>query len=244
MPPKAITFRKDLVLEAAVAVVRSRGLEGLSARAVAARLRSSVAPVYKAFRSMDGLNRAVLETARRLMDERTRRPFSDVPFLNIGVGIVEFARDENRLFQALFLSRHHNQDILASFHESVLARMKEDALLRLLPDVSLEWLLETIWFYTLGLAAAVVYGQLPDMKTETIIRSLKDMGNILMFAEVAGISHCESAANDKEWARLIREKGIVVPLGAPNAPKSRPAPGRKEKNERSDFERRRGGEAL
>jgi AcrR family transcriptional regulator len=218
MTPKPITFRKDVVLEAAVNVVRACGLEGLSARAVAARLKSSVAPVYKAFRSMDGLTRGVLEAARRLMDERTRRPYSDVPFLNIGVGIAEFARDENRLFQALFLSRHHNQDILESFHASVLARMKEDALLRLMSDVSLERLLDTIWLYTFGLAAAIVFGLVSDSNTETIIRSLKDVGNVLMFAEVAGISDCESAANDKEWARLIREKGIVVP-----------ASGRKEK---------------
>jgi AcrR family transcriptional regulator len=226
MTPKAITFNRDAVLDAAVAVVRARGLEGLSARAVAARLKSSVAPVYKAFRSMDGLTRGVLEAARLLMDERTRRSYSDVPFLNIGVGIVEFARDENRLFQALFLSRHQNQDILESFHASVLARMKEDALLRLMPNASLERLLDTIWLYTFGLAAAVVYGQVPDSKTETIIRSLKDMGNILMFAEVAGISDCESAANDKEWTRLIREKGIVLP---PKAYKACPAPVRKEK---------------
>ena len=229
MTPKAITFQKEAVQDAAVAVIRSRGLEGLTARSVAARLKSSVAPVYKAYRSMDGLTRGVLEAARRLMDERTRRSYSDVPFLNIGVGIVEFARDESRLFQALFLSRHHNQDILEAFHKSVLGRMKADPLLRLLPDVSLERLLDLIWLYTLGLAVAVVYGQLADTKTETIIRSLKDMGNILMFAEVAGISDCESAANDREWARLIREKGIVVPPGTPQAPKIQPARRRKEK---------------
>jgi AcrR family transcriptional regulator len=211
MTPKAVNFEREAVLDAAVSVVRAQGLEGLSARAVAARLKSSVAPVYKSHGSMDRLTRDVLEAARRLMDERTRRPYSDVPFLNIGVGIVEFARDETRLFQALFLSRHHNPDILASFHASVLARMKEDALLRLMPDAALERLLDSIWLYTLGLATAVVYGHVADRKTEAIIRSLKDMGNILMFAEVAGIADCESGANDREWARLIREKGIAVP---------------------------------
>jgi AcrR family transcriptional regulator len=230
MTPKAFTFEKETVLEAAVAVVRARGLEGLSARAVAARLQSSVAPVYKAFRSMDGLTRGVLMAARRMMDGRTRHPYSDMSFLNIGAGIVEFARDENRLFQALFLSRHHNQDILTEFNASVLARMKEDPLLRLMPDASLERLLSSIWLYTLGLATAVVYGQFPDPKTESIVRSLKDMGNILMFAEVAGIGDCESAANDKEWARLIREKGIKLPGSAlPPKPPGHPARGRKEK---------------
>ena len=68
MTPKAITFQKNTVQDAAVAVIRSRGLEGLTARSVAARLKSSVAPVYKAYGSMDGLTRGVLEAARRLMD--------------------------------------------------------------------------------------------------------------------------------------------------------------------------------
>ena len=226
MTPKAVTFGQDAVLDAAVAVVRRRGLGGLSARTVAASLKSSVAPVYKAFRSMDGLTRAVLRAARGLMDERTRRPYTDMPFLNIGAGIVEFARDESRLFQALFLSPHQQRDILEEFNASVLERMKQDDLLRLMPDSSLHRLLDRIWLYTLGLATAVIYSQLPDTRTETLIRSLKDMGNILMFAEVAGISDSDGAACEKEWARLIREKGIVLP---PPAPQACPGLGRKEK---------------
>ena len=173
MSPRKASFKSDDVLEAAVAVVRERGLANLSARTVALRLNASVAPVYKHFRSMEDLVRGVLETARGLMDQRTRQAYSDIPFLNIGVGIVVFAREESHLFSALFHSRHHCQDILKTFYKSVLARMKEDRMLRLLTDASLENLLQSIWLYTLGLATAVIYGQLPDARTETIIRLLK-----------------------------------------------------------------------
>ena len=211
MAPKSIAFNRDVVLAAALEVVRKSGLDHLTARAAAKRLKASVAPVYRAFRSMDDLTRAVLEAARIRMDEETRRPFSDIPFLNIGVGIVVFARDETRLFQALFLSRHRNKDILEKFNASVLTRMKEDAMLRPLPDSSLERLLDSIWLYTLGLATAIVYGQVPDMRTETIVRRLKDMGNILMYAEVAGIADGDSPACEAEWARLLREKGLRIP---------------------------------
>jgi len=211
MAPKSIAFNRDVVLAAALEVVRKSGLDHLTARAAAKRLQASVAPVYRAFRSMDDLTRAVLEAARIRMDEETRRPFSDIPFLNIGVGIVVFARDETRLFQALFLSRHRNKDILERFNTSVLTRMKQDAMLRPLPNSSLERLLNSIWLYTLGLATAVVYGQVPDMRTETIVRRLKDMGNILMYAEVAGIADGDSPACEAEWARLLREKGLRIP---------------------------------
>ena len=235
MSPKAIAFERDAVLAKAFEIVRGRGLEGLSARAVAGRLRASVAPVYRAFGSMGDLERAVLERARHEMDDMTRRPFSDIPFLNIGVGIVVIAREEGQLFRALFHSLHRSQDILESFQESVLGRMKEDTMLRLLPDESLRRLLGSIWLYTLGLATAVVYGHIADTATVDIIRRLKDMGNILMFAEVAGTVDSESSTNDREWERLLREKGIVPPPGSACAPPAvrPPAPGPNETKEDS-----------
>jgi AcrR family transcriptional regulator len=211
MAPKRIAFDESLVLTGAMDVVRRKGLDGLTARAAAGRLRSSVAPVYRAFRSMKGLERAVLEESRRIMDDMTRRAWTDIPFLNIGVGIAVFARDESRLFQALFLSKHHSLDIVESFRESVLDRMREDALLRLLPDARLRRLLESIWLFTLGLGSAVVYGHLPDAGTDEIIRRLKDMGSVLMFAEVSGLADSDSPESDREWERQIREKGIVLP---------------------------------
>jgi AcrR family transcriptional regulator len=211
MSPRNASFESKDVLETAVAVVRERGLANLSARKVARQLNASVAPVYKHFRSMEDLVRGVLETARGLMDERTRQAYSDIPFLNIGVGIVVFAREESHLFSALFHSRHHCRDILNSFYDSVLATMKEDRMLRMLSDSSLENLLRSIWLYTLGLATAVIYGQLPDTRTETIIRLLKNMGGVMIYAEAAGIADTESPEHEKEWARLIREKNYDFP---------------------------------
>lgn len=219
MAPKTIEFNRDVVLAAAVGVVRRQGLDGLSARSVAARLKASVAPVYSAFRSMAQLERGVLSEARRLMDERTQRSFSEMPFLNIGVGIVTFARDEPRLFSSLFLSRHPFQDILAAFHESVLARMKTDDMLRLLPDAALKRLLDALWFYTLGLSTELVYGQLVEADDEHLIAFLRNMGNVLILAEVMGVADGDSPENEKVWKRVMREKGILWP-----EPKHCPAP--------------------
>jgi AcrR family transcriptional regulator len=211
MAPKAIEFSRDTVLAAAVKVVRQQGLDGLSARSVAARLKASVAPVYTAFASMAKLERGVLDEARRLLDERTRQNFSEMPFLNIGVGIVTFARDEPRLFSALFLARHPFQDILAAFHDSVLARMKTDDMLHLLPDAALERLLDSLWFYTLGLSSALVHGQLVEAGDEHLIRYLRNMGNILILAEVMGVADGDSPENEKVWKRVMSEKGIPWP---------------------------------
>jgi AcrR family transcriptional regulator len=221
MSPKKTLFHRDAVLGAAFEIVRRGGLGALTARSVAARLKASVAPVYKAFSSMDELTRGVLEQALRRLDEYCTKPFSDMPFLNIGIGMVVFARDESGLFQALFLSRHPAPDILRRFNESVLETMKKDPLLRLLSDVSLVRLLDQIWLYTLGLAAAVVYGQISNTRTEAIALDLKRMGNVLMFAEASGLADVDSPACEREWSRLIREKGIVMPQADLPTPKEK-----------------------
>ena len=211
MAPKEISYSRDIVLKAALEVVRDGGLDGLTARNVASALSASVAPVYKAFGSMDDLTRAVLEEIRRLMEERARQPLAEIPFLNVGVGIVVFARDENALFRALFHSRHHCPEIIEAFYHSILERMKADEMLGWLPENRLGRLLDGLWLYTIGLATAIIFGQLVDPGTENVVRLLKSMGNILMFAEVADIADLDSPSNEKEWTRLLQEKKVVLP---------------------------------
>jgi len=211
MTPKEVSFNREIVLEAALGVVRTGGLEGLTARSVAAALSASVAPVYKAYGSMEDLTRAVLEAARGLMDERTRESPTEAPFLNIAAGIVAFARDEGALFRALFHSRHECRDVLEAFTRSVLERMRADRMLSWMPGDRLGRLLDSLWLYSLGLATSVVYGQHVDSGTQNIVRLLKSMGNILMFAEVADIADCDSPSNEREWTRILREKKLGPP---------------------------------
>lgn len=220
MSPKETTFDKTTVLAAALKIVREKGLEHLTARAVADRLESSVAPVYSTFGSMEALEREILREARRLLHERTIVPYTDSAFLNIGVGIVVFARDESHLFNALFHTSHNHADIVAGVFSSILERMKADTVLRLLSDASLERLLHYLGTYTLGLAASIVYGRTVDASTGNIIRLMKNAGNMTIFGEVSGLAEIDSPEYEREWARILREKKIVLPPAAgPACPK-------------------------
>jgi len=208
MSPKETTFTRDTVLQAALDVVRRRGWDSLTARGVAESLGASVAPVYSAFGSMETLLRETLKEIRRLLQEYSSRAYSESSFLNIGAGIVSFARDEPMLYQALFQTRHGFQDIVGDVNASILSWMKADAQLGLLSDASRERLYDNIGYYTMGLAAAVAAGRVADVSPETIVRLLKNMGNIVMFAEVSGIADFDSPENEREWLRLMKEKNI------------------------------------
>jgi len=227
MAPKKTTFTRDTVLQAALDVVRRQGWDALTARGVAERLGASVAPVYSAFSSMENILRETLKEIHRRLQEYTSRAYSEIPFLNIGAGIIFFARDEPMLYQALFQTRHGFQDIVDGIDASILSWMKTDAQLGLLTDASRERLYENIGFYTMGLAAAVAAGRVADVSADNIIRLLKNMGNIVMFAEVSGIADCDSPENEREWVRIMKEKNIPNPeirpvsAGGAKRPKAR-----------------------
>jgi AcrR family transcriptional regulator len=211
MCPKHVVFDNPKILRAAIEVVRRKSLESLSARSVARCLGSSVAPVYYSFRSMESVRREVLESARHLMKEKATRAFTDIGFLNIGIGVVVFAREEGQLFRALVHSRADAQDISSDFYASARIGMKKDTMLRRLPDAALKRLWDSFWLYTLGLATTMAFVGEAERTDENIIRQLKNTANTLIFAEIAGISDCESPDNAREWSRLLMEKKIIVP---------------------------------
>lgn len=104
MPPRP-KVTKDMIVDAAVAVVRRSGFEALTVRTVAEQLGCSTQPVMYNFATIDELKRAVyaqvdqLHTAY-LMDVSPRQD----PILSIGLNYVRFAVEEPQLFRFLFQS--------------------------------------------------------------------------------------------------------------------------------------------
>jgi hypothetical protein len=210
MAPRSTLFPQETVRAAARELVRQKGWESLTARNVAEQMHSSVAPVYSACGSMRELQRLVLLDIRGQLEGYSRQPLSDMPFLNIGVGIVRFARDQANLFRALFHARHGQRDIQQAFHQTVLACMQADPQLGRLPMEALLRLKDNIWLYTLGLATAIIAGIVPETSDKDILRRLKNAGNVIIFAEVAGISEADSPENERRWHSLLVEKGLLA----------------------------------
>jgi AcrR family transcriptional regulator len=196
VPPRTVYTREDIEA-AALALVAEQGLEALSARAVARRMGCSTAPVYSQFRSMDDLARAVLLRAKARLQGHATATYTGRVFLDMGVGIVSFARDHAPLFRALFLEGDDYRDLIEEFHEEMLGRMADDPALRSLSRAQREALLSRMATFTHGLAAMVCAGLAASTDQEAIVAALSDVGRAVVgaaLAEAAGDQHIGSAA--------------------------------------------------
>jgi len=107
---------RDDIAQAALALVRERGHEHLTARAVAMRLGCSTQPVLYHFASMDELRAAAYRAADELHSSFITSGIeaADEPLRYLGENYVRFARDEPHLFRFLFQSGAFDGQVLAS----------------------------------------------------------------------------------------------------------------------------------
>ena len=130
MPPRARVTR-EMVVDAAVAVVRRSGFEGVTVRTVAEQLGCSTQPVMYHFATVDELKRVAYARVDQahtsfLMDV----PSGQDPILGIGLNYVRFAVEEPQLFRFLFQSGYAGEASLLAMIDSeelrpVLAVMQE-----------------------------------------------------------------------------------------------------------------------
>ncbi len=101
--PRKNLFTKDMFVNAAFKIIRGKGRDKLSARSLARELKCSTMPVYSYLKSMKTLINDLEEKAIDLMLTYQTTSSTGQPFLDIGLGYVLFARNEQNLFRFLFM---------------------------------------------------------------------------------------------------------------------------------------------
>ena len=105
MPPEC-KFSKEEIVEAALALVREKGYDAVSARAVGAKLGASSKVIFSAFSGMEELKQATVQAAGELQRKFTEdyAKTSDFPpYKSIGMAYILFARAEKEVFRLLYM---------------------------------------------------------------------------------------------------------------------------------------------
>ena len=175
MPPK-VMFTRDDVIRAAFEVVKKNGFRDFTARRIAAELKSSTAPVYSSFSSMDELKNELLSRAEKLVLEYTMRPYTKSVFLNMGTGLVLFAQENRELFRSLLMESNDSRVLLNEFLKTILDELKKDELLSLLPEKDRKEVMNRMALFAYGHAALICVGIIDPIDKNTAIRTMYEMG--------------------------------------------------------------------
>ena len=99
---KKVLFSKEIIVDRSFELFKEEGIEAISARNVAKMLDSSPAPIYKSIGSMRNLKKELIKRAKDLFIEYLTKKRTGIKFLDIGMGISIFAREEKQLFLQIF----------------------------------------------------------------------------------------------------------------------------------------------
>ncbi|MBQ7850568.1 MAG: TetR/AcrR family transcriptional regulator [Clostridia bacterium] len=105
MPPKP-RITRGMILEAAYALAREKGVDAVNARSIAERLDCSTQPVLYQFARMEDLRREVYRMADEYHTACLMQPAGaeENPLLGMGLNYIRFAAQEKHLFRLLFQS--------------------------------------------------------------------------------------------------------------------------------------------
>ncbi len=190
-------FSGEDVVKAGLAVMEKDGIENLSARRVAEEMGASTAPVYSNFSNMDDLVVAVKMAAVELLLEMTHQKPTENPFLNMGVGVLEFARKHPLLYGALFLQANDECVAGPGFMKDLLERMAVLPNLEHLKPVERIILLRKMSIFTHGLATHICTGLPVEIKWEDMLQLLDEVGDAILADAVD-----RSPRTEEDLARL------------------------------------------
>ena len=104
--PTKIRISKEMILDAAFEIVRKDGMEKLSNRELANKLKCSIRPIYYQFENVEQMQKELYMKLEQyfykfLLDNM----IEGIPqYKQVGINYIKFAKKEKKLFQTLFMS--------------------------------------------------------------------------------------------------------------------------------------------
>ena len=163
MAPKNKFTKKEMV-EAALRIVRTNGIDGLTAKTMADELGTSTQPVFTAFGSMDAVRQEVYAAAVRVYDDYADAGLKGkIPFFGVGMQYIRFAREEPELYRVLFLTRTQNKDYSAMGSMRHLQELVRPTLMSIyrLTAGEADVYFRDLWFVVHSLSTLIVTGDCP-----------------------------------------------------------------------------------
>ena len=104
--PTKIRISKEMILDAAFEIVRKDGMENLSNRELANKLKCSIRPIYYQFENVEEMQKELYTKIEQYFYKfLLNNMIEGIPqYKQVGINYIKFAKKEKKLFQTLFMS--------------------------------------------------------------------------------------------------------------------------------------------
>lgn len=104
--PRVASVTKERLIAAAVELLEKEGIEEVTARKVAKYAGCSTQPIFKSYKGMNELIADVVNSSADAFKEYydSYNANSNVPFVNLGMAYISFAKNHEHMFRLLFAS--------------------------------------------------------------------------------------------------------------------------------------------
>lgn len=182
MPP-SVRITEELILDAAVELVRERGADSVNARELAKTLGCSVQPIFRVFGSMENLKQQLYKRAEGMFDAIMTQEIArwGIPFLGRNLAYVEFANEERNLYRFLFGSGVREAGSILERIKEQQGQAKADQISAMMgiSETQARQLTEDTWLITQGLAALAAENP-SKLREEEMVRLLNVVAESFM----------------------------------------------------------------
>ncbi len=175
-----IKYSREDVIKATYDLMKQEGVKSISARKIAKRLRSSTAPIYAHFTTLEMLKEEIIEKAKSSFLGYINEEYTENALLNVAMGIVIFAREEKELFKPVFLMDDNFKDLFDITINQIVTKAKEDERFNNISHQKINDTVVKIWYYVHGYATLVSTEFLKNQTNEIIKEKILELTTIVI----------------------------------------------------------------
>jgi len=181
MSPKT-KFDKKSIVDEALEIAKEKGLKEITARSVAKKLKSSVAPIYVNFDSVDELVESVVQRFFSLSEEYLEKQEGKSMFEKIGRASLTLAKEYPIIYRELAIEPNQYMSSYESIEENMLKEMSKDEDMKKLSRDEQKKLLFKMRAFQTGFLVMIVNNNIPSwIKENDIEKMLIEVGEELLF---------------------------------------------------------------
>lgn len=154
-----VKFDKETIITKSRNYVDENGISKISIRSLANYIGCSTQPLFRIYKNSEELLQDLYCSIEKYYEEFTAQIIkqTEIPFLGMGLGYINFAKEHPNLFYVLFMNTYYKKESLLSFFQN---KESDKVIIEMSDQIGLSrelcrLLLRDIWLLTHGIATMI-----------------------------------------------------------------------------------------